>query len=240
MVRFLLISFLLIAGEVASAQNEGLTFSEKAFNFGKIKEENGYVSHSFLFENRGKKPVVISSIATGCGCTTTDYPKYPILQGKREKIVVRFDPSYRSGIFSKEIVIITSDSKTYRIWIKGDIEPSIHPVTEDYPYRWNGNFYTSLKVLSFGEVAFGKSKTITLGYANDTKSKMDVAFVLEGNIGKLELPKIGGIKPLQRGKIDIKYTRTGKGIGQRKAKIYIIINGHRNSQSYIEVKASDV
>ena len=93
---------------------------ERMHDFGKVTNKK---SHTFYITNTGNAPLVIKHVATGCGCTTTDYTKTPILPGKKGKITVSFNPeTQRAGTFRKSVTIYTNSPKDYtRVFIKGEV-----------------------------------------------------------------------------------------------------------------------
>lgn len=215
---------------------KGICFKERIFNFGKIKESKGQVSHTFTFWNRSKYSIVIEKIATGCGCTTFSYTKEPIKSGHKGEIEVSFDPKFRSGFFSKEITVFSNNNNISRVWIKGYVLSFIHPVGEDYPYSWGHGLYTSLKVVAFGEMTYGKQKQIKLRYANNTNKPMILNFVSEEGNKNLKFSNPGILPTMKRrGEMIISYTMSKREKGKKSIKIYPIINGNKLSE-YIEVQ----
>ncbi len=65
---------------------------------------------SFRLKNTGASPLVLQSVAPGCGCTVADYPKEPIAPGKEAEITAAFDSQGREGQQYKEI-IVTANTK---------------------------------------------------------------------------------------------------------------------------------
>ena len=66
---------LLFATGCTAGQNKVrsvLKFTEEVWNFGRIEELDGPVSHTFTFTNTSKKPVVIEDVSVSCGCTTPE------------------------------------------------------------------------------------------------------------------------------------------------------------------------
>jgi hypothetical protein len=91
------------------------------FNFGRIKQ-NQSVSHSFKISNNGKIPLLIYSVSTTCGCTTTHFPKMikPYATGL---ITVKFDSKGIRGTVIKNIVVITNTKEEYhKLTIKGTVD----------------------------------------------------------------------------------------------------------------------
>ncbi len=112
-----------------------LKFSNPSWGFGTIEEDGGEVSHTFEFVNSSSSPVVITSVKTSCGCTSTKYSREPIGVGKSSTFEVVYDPMYRPGAFARNISIYTSASKEpVVVSITGNVTPRKKSLSEQYPY----------------------------------------------------------------------------------------------------------
>lgn len=217
-----------------------LIFEEPVFDFGEILEQNGVVSHTFVFENKGKTPILINDVVSGCGCTNHEYSKEPIRPGQKGAITIGYNPYYRPGFFSKEIIIFSNNGKHIsRIWIKGTVIPTIHPVENDYPYSFGSGLYLNLKVLAFGRIEQGKSKQIRLRYANDTEKPMLLNFVIDGNDRNLTLINPGKLASKERGEIMVSYTRPVGQFGEVLVYVYAVVNGTKLSEP-LQVKVAGI
>ncbi len=76
-------------------------FKISKYSFGKIKQ-GVPVTTVFSFTNTGTKPLIIENAEAGCGCTTPDYPKEPIMAGQTGKIKVTYDAA-SPGLFTKNV-----------------------------------------------------------------------------------------------------------------------------------------
>jgi Protein of unknown function (DUF1573) len=85
-------------------------FKEYEHDFGKITEGEK-VAGTFIFENKGKGPLVISSVSTSCGCTVPKYDTQPIGPGSSGSIEVVFDSSGKNGRQTKTITVRSNASK---------------------------------------------------------------------------------------------------------------------------------
>ena len=211
--------------------SKSILFEEKAYDFGEILESKGKVSHTFVFWNHGTTPVVIDNIATGCGCTSFNYTKDPVMPGKMGKIIITYNPLYRPGYFSKEIIMFSNNNANMnRFWIKGTVIPFIHPVEEDYPYDFGAGLHLNLKVLSFGNITNNGTKQINLRYANDTNKSMTLDFIVENNDKNIKFSNPGKLDPLERGQMVVSYTMTNYIKGENVVNIYPVVNGNKSSQ----------
>ena len=108
---------------MAAGKGAEMTLNEKTHDFGTIKEANGPVTHTFEFTNTGGEPLVIINVNASCGCTRPEYPKEPIMPGKKGKVKVTFNPAGRPGEFSKEVKIRTNGDKRPILRITGTVIP---------------------------------------------------------------------------------------------------------------------
>ena len=65
----------------------------------------------FVVKNTGDKPLIISSVQPGCGCTVADKPEKPILPGSEEKIVAKFNSEGQSEGAHTKTVTVTANTK---------------------------------------------------------------------------------------------------------------------------------
>ena len=102
--KIVLMSLLLFvsAGQV-SAQKALIACEKSVHQFGDIREADGKVSHTFVIQNEGDAPLVITNVTASCGCTTPEWTKQPIPAGKTGTVKVTYDPTNRPGTFMKTV-----------------------------------------------------------------------------------------------------------------------------------------
>jgi len=81
-----------------------MTFTEKEFDFGTIKEGDK-VEHVFTFTNTGKADLVIVDAKGSCGCTVPVFKKEPIKPGETSEMKVTFDSTGKPGAQQKSVNI---------------------------------------------------------------------------------------------------------------------------------------
>jgi len=59
-------------------------FMEEAFDFGNDIIDGEKKTHTFMFTNTGKSPLIIEKVKASCGCTTPNWPKTPIAIHKKD------------------------------------------------------------------------------------------------------------------------------------------------------------
>jgi hypothetical protein len=78
-------------------------------NLGSIKK--GQIAEiTWKFKNTGSKPLYISNVRAGCGCTTPDVPKEPIAPGQQSVIKAKFNSENFSGHVRKEVYVQANNS----------------------------------------------------------------------------------------------------------------------------------
>ena len=101
----------------ASAQT--ISFDTTTLDYGTVnKGSDG--NRKFIVKNTGDKPLIISSVKPGCGCTTPKWSQEPILPGKTGEIAVHYDTNNPQP-FQKIIEVFSNDPQNSRsvINIKG-------------------------------------------------------------------------------------------------------------------------
>ena len=125
-ILFLTVCFISGLGLHCYAQSQAeIAFEKIEHDFGKIKEEGGPAVYDFKFTNKGKVPLIISSVNASCGCTTPEWSKEPIKKKKKGQIVVTYD-TQRIGNFNKTISVFTDrQDNPVQLQIKGNVLPPV-------------------------------------------------------------------------------------------------------------------
>lgn len=114
-------------------QSEITWLGGTVYDFGKIREASGAVSHRFVFRNVGNKPFIVLGAVGRCGCTTATYSEAEVAPGDTASVVVRFDPAKRSGAFKQRVtVLLSGPSRHNSLFVKGEIEPRKNDPTNTY------------------------------------------------------------------------------------------------------------
>ena len=221
----------------AQTPSTDILFEERVYNFGTIKEEKGKVSHTFVFQNKGKTPILLNDVNSACGCIGKLATKGPVKPGEKGKVTITFDPSYKSGFFSKEIVVLSNNGENYnRIWVEGVIEAAEHPLEEEYPYNFGNGLYLRLKVMAFGYLKPGETRKMKLHYANGTNKEMILNFNVAGNMQGLQFTNPGKIAPKAKGVVEFTYTMPPSSGKDESITVYPYVNTKKLTET-VEVRA---
>ncbi len=78
-------------------------------NFDSIKQGEKK-SFTYKFMNTGVKPLILTEVRPGCGCTVADYSKMAILPGKEGWVTANFDSKRFCDQVTKSILVISNTS----------------------------------------------------------------------------------------------------------------------------------
>lgn len=76
-------------------------------NLGTAKE-GAKLEISYHFKNTGTHNLILSDVTASCGCTTPNWPKYPIPPGKEDVIKAVFDSQGKPGAQHKDIHVLAN------------------------------------------------------------------------------------------------------------------------------------
>jgi hypothetical protein len=235
-IGVLAVIFVLIHSVNGQELSATIAFEERVYNFGTIEEAKGKVSHTFIFQNKGKTPVTISDVNSGCGCIGKVVTKDPVQPGTKGKVTIVFDPSYKPGFFSKEVVVLSNNGEYYnRIWVEGVVKPAEHPIEDDYPYNFGEGLYLRLKVMAFGYLKPGETRQMELHYANGTNKEMLLNFAVDGSKGGLKFTNPGKIGTKAKGVVSFSYTMPQLSNNDQVFHLYTFVNNKKLTDT-LEIK----
>ena len=84
-----------------------IEFDTVSHDFGTLKSGE-IASFSFKYKNVGNGHLIIKSIKSSCGCTTTKYTRKPLQKGESGFVEVQFDSKNRHGRQFKSITVQTN------------------------------------------------------------------------------------------------------------------------------------
>ena len=168
----------LLISLVSMAQKPVISFDEKSYDFGKVNEEDGKITHVFEFVNKGNSPLVINRAQAQCGCTTPVWTTSPIEPGKKGTISVTYNPQGRPNGFIKTITVYSNATEEQiQLTIRGEVIPKPTADNNAYPINMGGLGLKS-KVVQMNNVDKGKIQERVLNVQN--QSKVSIKPTIEG------------------------------------------------------------
>ena len=119
---FLLLLCCTVVISESFSQGAEFSFDKTELEFGKA-EGGDVLNFTYPFKNTGSEPLIINKISVACTCTKPTWPKYPIMPGKTDSILVEFNTKTVWGAQNKEMRIYSNASEGYTsIYFKGSVK----------------------------------------------------------------------------------------------------------------------
>lgn len=119
---------------LATMAQAQISFDKKVHEFGVVLWKNP-VTATFEVTNNGDKPLVISNVATSCGCTVADWTKTPIAPGASGVVKSTFDAK-ALGRFQKSVGIYSNASeRPIYLSIRGEVTADPKNYTMTHPFE---------------------------------------------------------------------------------------------------------
>lgn len=187
-----------------SQQVEPLIFREKTYDFGEVAEDQGTADHEFAFTNNSGRPVRIVSVQASCGCTTPDWSRNVIPQGKTGFVKASFDPRGRPGYFSKSLTITTDfDANPVVLQVKGQVITADSRDAGDFPVAY-GNLKFKTKAFSMGTLYINQVPAVRrFPVRNDGPTVIRFLSVSKPAYIRVDMPKV--LAAQEKGVITILY-----------------------------------
>ncbi len=227
-----------VACTYSQTQTAKITFAEESYDFGKINEEKGPVTHEFVFTNTGAQPLIIQNVKASCGCTSPDWSKEPILPGKKGFVKATYNPQGRPGPFNKSITVTSNaENSTVILTIKGEVIPKPRTVEDDYPMQV-GNVRLKTNHLAFIKVFNNQVKTDSIPIINTSDENVKLTFTnIPPHLSVKAVP--AELKPKQKGRIEVTYDgNKQKEWGFVMDRVDMLINGKADPNNRISISAT--
>lgn len=230
-----LVSAALVVAQPADTTTTSLVFGEVEWNFGRIEEEGGKVSHTFDYTNTATYPVSIERVYSSCGCTTGDYSRRPLKAGASEQFTITFDPEGRPGRFDKRITIVYDQGRgRTTLRIKGAVKGRKRSDEDVYPYALGGGVRTDATYKAFGNVEQDGSKSMTIALVNTSDKGVRIEPQWEECSGLLELFLPDTLAPKEVALATATYllSKEEPRYGLLRDKVWLLIDGTRSKEVF--------
>ncbi|MDT8308970.1 MAG: DUF1573 domain-containing protein [Bacteroidales bacterium] len=189
-----------------------IKFESPIHKFGNINEVDGKVTHKFIFENVGDDTLLIKRVKPGCGCTSSNWTKTPVLPGEQGFISATFNPANRKGKFTKGISITTNELKNPNksLIIEGHIIPRPPSFKDTFRIQL-GNLWVTKNSFSFMNIMNTQKiwDTVLVFNNNDKAMTLSIKQPLLPHIEVAVSSEV--LQPKQRGFIAVGYDAVKKG-----------------------------
>lgn len=130
-MRSLFYFILVTVSSFSFAQGLSIKFLESTFDFKKVEEAGGEVSHTFQFINMGMSPVAIVSVNADCGCTTPSWTEETLQPGDSGSVLAAYDPYDQPGKFDKKLTVKFTNGEESVLKLSGIVLPRVKSNAEE-------------------------------------------------------------------------------------------------------------
>lgn len=178
-----------LPSQSVSAVGAGIELDSYEWDFGRIMERDGVVTHTFVLTNTGTRDFMITNAVPSCSCTYVTFTKNMIAPGGKGEIEVRFSPSGAVGKVMREVELYDKDNRPFAtLQISAEVEPNDRAITERYPIALGEMLYSSLNRVPFGYVFHGEEKSRTIYIANASTEPMHISIETSGRMLRVDYP----------------------------------------------------
>ncbi|HEU0110617.1 MAG TPA: DUF1573 domain-containing protein [Flavisolibacter sp.] len=90
-------------------------------DLGKLTEGQ-VVDITWRFKNAGTKPLVVTNVMAGCGCTVAEKPEAPLAPGEEGVIKAKFNSQNQVGMQNKSVTVQANTSENvYHLSFKAEV-----------------------------------------------------------------------------------------------------------------------
>lgn len=127
-----------LLGAFSSAQAAGLTWEKTEIEL-HPKPTDAEAVANFKYENKGTKPIKITSVKSSCGCTVASLKKDLVEPGEKGEVTATFHIGGRTGVQQKAVTVTTDDPEqpTLTLMLKTVI-PTALEIQPTFIYWDNG------------------------------------------------------------------------------------------------------
>lgn len=125
-----------VAHPATAEGSRAMRFERTQIETGRIGEDDAPSRYEFKWHNDGTAPLVITRVATTCGCAVATYDKQPVRAGGQGTVTVTYHPKGHPGSFYRRIFVYTQLSDkapTAILELTGSVTASAR-TDDDYPY----------------------------------------------------------------------------------------------------------
>lgn len=223
---------------ISGAQPQKVEFVKTVHDFGDIMLNSGHHKYTFTFKNTSQQPVVIQTVISSCGCTTTDWTRSPIMPGESGKIDATFLNDQGPYPFDKSLTVyITGEQRPVVLRIKGVVHEKSKTLKELFPVNY-GEISLRSSYIDLGNIARGEIRKEVIEIANTSSRVAEVSFsALPAGVRMDVNPK--SIAPGKRGELEITFNSSQTNTwGSISLTPIFVVNGRAISEKEFTIQAN--
>lgn len=212
-------------------------FDKAVHNFGEILETKGAVTADFKVKNTGEAPLIITRVATSCGCTASNWTKEPILPNSEGVVSITYNPRGRPGAINQRVTVFTNaPGSGIVLSLRGQVLP--RPKTKEEIFRRRiGDLGLTNSHASMGIVHVNQQKKDTLKMYNFGNEKLTISFDRVPEHITIT-PNPATLEPGKEGAIVVSFDAKGvNDWGYMVNRVSVMVNNQRIQGNIINISA---
>lgn len=203
-----------------------LVFDSEEFDFGRVKEGDGTLFHTFAFINGAAAPVRISQVSASCNCVSVSYPQSELEGGESGIISVALNPVGLVGKVVRGISVYLDGGLAGRtLEISADIEPSEYDIEEAYKIAFPDGLRLESLSRKFGYVPVGKSSEKHIAVVNTSNRPISMEAEVDDPGSHLSVACPSSLAPGEAGAVILRYNMPSRAYGAYNDEVTVVVNG---------------
>lgn len=193
------------AAEAGLTEPESLAFDSQSWDFGRMRDDAGSVSHVYAFLNTSSHEVSIGSVEVSCSCIAAEFSTEPVPAGGMGEITLTFMPAGAVGAVYRTAEVYDGDGRQMAtLSMLADVERVDAEIEDLYHFTISDKLLVDRGVIPFGYVYHGRSISKIVRIANISRKPVSLSMACTGTMLSVEYPE--SIGPRSEAEILLTYT----------------------------------
>lgn len=218
----------MMGNSLALAYGDSIVFDSESWDFGKVEDNAGTVTHSYAFINPTPRPFKLGSVNVSCSCITVDYPHDPIPAGGRGEITLSFMPAGAAGAVYRTVDVFGEDGKNIAtLSMLADVERVDADLEDIYHITLSEQLLVDRGDVRFGYMYHGQTFSKLVRLANVSHETLNLKMAVEdpGSMLSVEYPETIGPRSEEEILLTYRIPDDGDLFGVSEDQVLVFANG---------------
>lgn len=183
----------MMGNSLALADGDSIVFDSVNWDFGKVDDNEGTVTHTYAFINPSSRPFKLGPVNVSCSCISVDYPHDAVPAGGRGEIVLSFMPAGAAGAVYRTVDVYGEDgSSIATLSMHADVNRVDADLEDLYHITLSEQLLVDRGDVRFGYMYHGQTFSKLVRLANVSHETLSLRFVTEdpGSMLSVEGPAV--------------------------------------------------
>lgn len=196
----------MMGNSLALAYGDDIVFDSVNWDFGKVDDNEGTVTHTYAFLNPSSRPFKLGPVNVSCSCISVDYPHEAIPAGGRGEIVLTFMPAGAAGAVYRTVDVYGEDgSSIATLSMHADVNRVDADLEDLYHITLSEQLLVDRGDVRFGYMYHGQTFSKLVRLANVSHETLNLRFVTEDPGSMLSVEGPSTIAPRSEEEILLTY-----------------------------------